>query len=193
MSAAPAVFHALAIPSASVVRTVVAVAAVAAVALFLTVAAVWGNPELLRWFLVLPIKSSTFMGRLLYARDVLPVIFTHPLGLGYQGYLYLQGSFQTGVYQTRFVHNELLQTLVDVGWLPAGLLAAAAVQAFRRGDVKRRAALILLLGYALFDFDFQFPVIFCVVLNQRTGRMRKESNEAGAKIGSSPTVCPFVH
>ncbi len=108
MSAAPAVFHTLAIPSASVVRTVVAVAAVAAVALFLTVAAVWGNPELLRRFLVLPIKSSTFRERLLYARDVLPVIFTHPLGLGYQGYLYLQGSFQTGVYQTRFVHNELL-------------------------------------------------------------------------------------
>ncbi len=43
MSAAPAVFHTLAIPSASVVRTVVAVAAVAAVALFLTVAAVWGE------------------------------------------------------------------------------------------------------------------------------------------------------
>ena len=27
----------------------------------------------------------------------------------------------------------------------------------------------------------------------RTGRTRKESNAAGAKIGSSPTVCSFVY
>ncbi len=36
-------------------------------------------------------------------------------------------------------------------------------------------------------------VICCVVLNQRTSSTRNESNAAGAKIGSFPTVCPFVH
>lgn len=64
-------------------------------------------------------NTSTFLGRLLYDKDALPIILRHPLGLGYMGYYYLQGSFQTGVYSVLHIHNELLQILLDVGWIPA--------------------------------------------------------------------------
>lgn len=63
-------------------------------------------------------NASTFLGRLLYWRDALPVVLKHPFGLGYLGYYFMQGSFQTGVYSVRWVHNDLLQILLDVGWLP---------------------------------------------------------------------------
>lgn len=101
---------------------------------------------------------STFFGRLLYARDALPVILRHPLGLGYTGYYWLQGSFQTGVYSVRHVHNELLQLLLDVGWIPACLFLRALLAAFRspEGGFCRKLLLAVLCLHALFDFDTQF-------------------------------------
>ena len=104
------------------------------------------------------VSLSTFYGRLLYAQDALPVILRHPLGLGYTGYYWLQGSFQTGVYSVRHVHNELLQLLLDVGWIPTGLFLWALVQAFRApdGNFCRKLVLAVLCVHALFDFDTQF-------------------------------------
>ena len=79
-------------------------ACVAAALLFV---AITGNQDTIGRFLTISLESSTLMGRLLYYRDVLPVILKHPFGLGYMGYYYAQGGFQTGVYATKFVHNEL--------------------------------------------------------------------------------------
>lgn len=115
--------------------------------------------------LMISVSSSSLLGRLLYFRDALPVILRHPFGLGYMGYYYSQGSFQTGVYSVMFVHNELLQLLLDVGWLPA--LAAAAVlgrRLLRRGTPWRERMLLLaILGHCMLDFDLQFAVIWFVV------------------------------
>ena len=104
------------------------------------------------------VSFSTFFGRLLYARDALPVILHHPLGLGYTGYYWLQGSFQTGVYSVRHVHNELLQLLLDVGWIPAGLFLWALIQSFRTPEenICRKLLLAALCLHALADFDTQF-------------------------------------
>ncbi len=112
------------------------------------------------------LSFSTFFGRLLYARDALPVIARHPLGLGYTGYYWLQGSFQTGVYSVRHVHNELLQLLLDVGWIPAGLFLWALVEAFRspEGGLCRRLLLAVLCLHALFDFDTQFVSVAFLML-----------------------------
>lgn len=110
--------------------------------------------------------QSTFLGRLLYAIDALPVIGRHPFGLGYLGYYMTQRSFQTGVYAVRWVHNDLLQLLLDVGWLPAGLAVAAAVRALlsRQGGALRRLPLLTLLAHCLFDFDLAFMGLFFVLL-----------------------------
>ena len=112
------------------------------------------------------VSFSTFFGRLLYARDALPVILHHPLGLGYTGYAWLQGSFQTGVYSVRHVHNELLQLLLDVGWIPAGLFLWALVQSFRTpdGNFCRKLLLAALCLHALADFDTQFLSVAFLLL-----------------------------
>lgn len=111
-------------------------------------------------------NTSTFLGRLLYFKDALPVILRHPLGLGYMGYYYLQGSFQTGVYSVLHIHNELLQVFLDVGWIPAVLLAAAAVKSFlaKQTGLTRRMLLFAVSVHCMFDFDLQFIVIGFVLL-----------------------------
>ncbi len=107
------------------------------------------------------LSSSELLGRFLYARDALPVILRHPLGLGYMGYLRLQGSFQTGVYTVTHVHNEFLQLLLDAGWIPAVLLLRALLCAVR-GKEKSTLRLILLAViclHCLLDFDTQFTSV----------------------------------
>ena len=117
-----------------------------------------GNRSSIGRFLTLSFTASEFLGRLLYARDALPVILRHPLGLGYTGYRWLQGSFQTGVYSVQHVHNEFLQLLLDVGWVPAGLFLWALLRGLRspQGGFCRRMLLAVLVLHCLLDFDTQF-------------------------------------
>ena len=117
-----------------------------------------GSRESIGRFLTSSLTASEFVGRLLYAWDAIPVILRHPLGLGYTGYRWLQGSFQTGVYSVQHVHNELLQLLLDVGWIPAGLLLWALWCGLRspEGGVCRKLLLAVLLFHNLLDFDTQF-------------------------------------
>lgn len=115
--------------------------------------------------LTISLSSSTFLGRFLYYKDALPVILRHPFGLGYLGYYYLQGSFQTGVYSVMNVHNDFLQLLLDVGWIPAILILWAFIRSFLKGDRMKRMVLLFMAAHCMFDFDMQFPVIgFAAVL-----------------------------
>lgn len=117
-----------------------------------------GNRESIGRFLTSSFTASEFVGRLLYARDVIPVILRHPLGIGYTGFHWLQGSFQTGVYSTQHVHNEFLQLLLDVGWIPAGLFLWTLWRSLRshEGGFCRKMLLGVLLLHCLLDFDTQF-------------------------------------
>lgn len=127
-------------------------------------------------FLVNPLESSTFLGRLLYAKDALLASFSHPFGLGYGGYFFVQGSFQTGVYSVQYVHNELLQLVMDVGWIPAVLLAVYLVWVWWRSDGVCRLCLGTLLLHSLFDFDLQFlSLVFLLVLLSHAGVERPDS------------------
>lgn len=124
-----------------------------------------GGTDRLTRYITAPWESSTFLGRLLYYKDALPVIASHPFGLGYRGYSFLQGSFQTGVYTTRYVHNELMQLLLDVGWIPALLLVLAVIQGFRHQEFYGRWLMVVMIAHSLFDFDFQFmSMAFLLVL-----------------------------
>lgn len=123
------------------------------------------NSTILERLTVLPTQSSTFLGRLLYAKDALMQIVRHPFGLGYGGYYFAQGSFQTGVYAQRFVHNELLQLLIDIGWIPTIAACVFLCRAFWKSKAENRLMMLALLGHALFDFDFQFlSLIFLLLL-----------------------------
>lgn len=127
-------------------------------------AAVSGNFDTIARYLTSSLTSSTFVGRILYDIDALPVILKHPLGLGYMGYYFTQGSFQSGVYTVLNVHNELLQILLDIGWIPAAVCIAALWKAIRTCDARRRVILILLVAHSLLDFDFQFLAIDLILL-----------------------------
>lgn len=127
-------------------------------------------------FLVNPLESSTFLGRLLYAKDALLASFSHPFGLGYGGYFFVQGSFQTGVYSVQYVHNELLQLVMDVGWIPAVLLAVYLVWVWWRSDGVCRLCLGTLLLHSLFDFNLQFlSLVLLLVLLSHAGVERPDS------------------
>lgn len=111
-------------------------------------------------------ESSTFLGRILYFKDSLPVIVSHPFGLGYNGYHYLQGSFQTGVYSLAFIHNDFLQILLDVGWLPCLLLLSAlAYSLFSKSTGAAQKLMLLgICAHSLFDFNLQFIYIFFLLI-----------------------------
>ena len=110
-------------------------------------------------------RSSTVYGRLLYDLDALPVIAKHPLGLGYLGYAFRQGSFQTGVYTVTHVHNDYFQLLLDAGWLPFAVCLWAVIAGLRRADRGSRIAASVLLAHALVDFDLQFVAMdFLLIL-----------------------------
>lgn len=114
-------------------------------------------------FLTSSFLSSTFLGRLLYYKDALPVILHHPFGLGYMGYYFLQGSFQTGVYSVVNIHNEFLQILLDIGWVPFAVCVWALIKSFSGNDKVTKSAILVIIIHCLLDFDLQF-VSVCFVL-----------------------------
>ena len=117
-------------------------------------------------FLSLSVFESTFAGRLLYWRDALPLILKHPFGMGYLGYYFTEQSVQTGVYTGRFIHNDILQLILDVGWIPALLFAAAVLRKLFSKELKagERLVLIALLLHICFDFDLQYAAMWFVLL-----------------------------
>ena len=131
---------------------------------------VTGKADSIGRFLTTSLHSSTLLGRLLYAQDALPVILWHPFGLGYRSYTYMQGSFQTGVYSVQTVHNDFLQLMLDAGWVPALMIAAAVIRSLFRRDstLRRRLLLAVICLHGLFDFSLQYLAIlllFAAVLD----------------------------
>ncbi len=126
-------------------------------------------------------QHSTFWGRMLYARDALPMLEQFPMGMGYRGYYFAQGSFQTGDYAVMHVHNELLQCALDFG-IPCGicLVIAIGISLFsKRVPALQRTILILIVLHSLFDFDLQFLamdmiLILCMDLGT-PGTIRRKS------------------
>lgn len=109
-------------------------------------------------------NMSTFYGRLLYSYDALPVILKHPFGLGYYGYYYSQGSFQTGVYNVVHAHNDFIQLLLDIGWIPAIIAVVTVFRAFRKAAFKDKVLLSMIVLHLLFDFDMQFISLALILL-----------------------------
>lgn len=136
-------------------------------------------------------SSSTLLGRLLYWKDVLPVILKHPFGLGYLGYYTSQGSFQSGLYSVRWVHNDLLQLFADVGWIPAAAALIAAVKAIfsKRLNAAVRIVLLVLLAHCMFDFDLEFVSMYFVLILCLDLEGGKEAQIRPAAAALLPFAC----
>lgn len=149
-------------------------------------------------FLTISLSESTFVGRLLYFRDALPLILKHPFGLGYMGYYYIQQSVQTGVYSVMFIHNDFLQLLLDVGWVPAVLFAAAVIRSVFCGKKPFYKRLIIAVTalHCCFDCDLQFIAMFMVLLlftDYCTGKeyyFRKSESVGGISLLTA-VVCVY--
>lgn len=98
---------------------------------------------------------STIWGRLLYMKDAVKLLAEHPMGVGWLGWFYLQRMIQTGVYNVRFVHNDVLQMALDYG-IPAAVAAIVwAIRRLRAGACAPAAALLIIL-HCLADPDLEF-------------------------------------
>lgn len=120
-------------------------------------------------------SNSTLFGRILYDIDAISIILSHPFGLGYMGYYYVQPSIQTGVYTTRFVHNEFLQAGVDYGIIAILLLLMYFGYQIIKGnqDKWKKEILIVILAASLVDFHLQYMgMLFLLVLCLDSGEKK---------------------
>lgn len=111
-------------------------------------------------------NASTFWGRLLYDWDAIKMIIAHPFGMGYYGYYFMQQEMQTGVYSVVNVHNEFFQIMLDIGIVPALVIYGAIFKSLLSKSISARNRLILLVMtlHSLFDYDFQFLMMYFVLL-----------------------------
>lgn len=111
-------------------------------------------------------NPGTMVGRLLYWKDAAGLMAKHPLGLGYLGYYFVQGSIQTGVYSVRWVHNGLIQLVLDIGWIPVLLFIYAFGASIISGKTTllHKAVMITVAVHSLADFDMQFGVMAMVLM-----------------------------
>lgn len=122
------------------------------------------------WFAMrlksISLSSSTFLGRLLYAKDAMKLILKHPFGLGYYGYYFMEQEIQTGVYSVVNVHNELLQMALDIGIIPAVLFEGMILRSvFLKKQLSRNRVILSIIAiHSLFDYDFQFIGMLFVML-----------------------------
>lgn len=129
---------------------------------------------------------STMWGRLLYDRDAISLILKRPLGLGYYGYYFFQGSIQSGVYNILNVHNEYLQLLIDFGLIP-GIAVIVLIVIFIRKTKRTFLCNLILLSIGLhvaIDYDLQFlSIIMLALICLATG-----TKEADIKVIRIPSL-----
>lgn len=144
-------------------------------------------------------SNSTILGRILYDIDALAIAAEHPFGLGYMGYYYIQTVVQTGVYTTRFIHNDLLQVLVDYG-VPALVLSVIyVVFQFNKGSQEKwkKELLLILLAASFVDFHLQYIsmlmlAVLCLDLGEKAGiKKKKELRENYILFGATAIAAVY--
>ncbi len=147
-------------------RVVFFAIAIAALVAILAVAFLGGEGNVLSRYLKIGLTESTFVGRLLYIVDALPLLLKYPFGLGYYGYHFVQGSLQTGVYNVSFVHNDFLQLALDVGIIPALIFIITIVRYFFKKDIpfNKKIIVAVFVIHSMLDFNLQFVGMFMLLL-----------------------------
>lgn len=149
------------------------------------------NKDILTRFLSISVSESTFIGRILYWVDALPLILKYPFGMGYLGYSYIQTSIQTGVYTVRFVHNDFLQLILDIGIIPTALFVAAIVKYLFNKNISFYNKIIVaaICAHSFFEFNLQFLIIWFILLllfDEQPGKeiiLKKNISIIGAVLG----------
>ena len=127
---------------------------------------VFDGASVIARYMSISLTESTFVGRILYFIDALPIILKNPFGLGNMGYYYIQQSIQTGLYSVRYIHNDWLQMMLDVGWIPGVLFIIAIVKTVlnKSTTLHRKVILIVMFLHSCFDFNLQFVSMFWLMI-----------------------------
>lgn len=147
-------------------RIPVLIGLAAVLALSMAYVAVSGNYQNVGRFLTASFSSSTLIGRIIYARDGLSLLLSHPFGLGYLGYYYLEPEIQTAFYSVRFIHNDFLQLAMDVGVLPCILFTVMYLKNIfsKRHSFWERLILGVIGVHFLVDFDLEFISVWYLLI-----------------------------
>lgn len=131
------------------------------------------------------LHSSTMIGRLLYAQDALTLIRRFPFGLGASGYGYVNGLTATGLYEVRYVHQALLQWILDIGIVLTILVLVILAYGIRKAHLRKNPYLLILILavlHALTDIDMEYmaiPMILVILLQTQS---RDEGRELSGKM-----------
>ncbi len=109
-------------------------------------------------------NATEFQSRLLYYIDAIKIVGNHLFGLGYDGYFYIQGKYQTGIYNVRLVHNSILQISLEIGILGVGAylgILITWIKNVRRNKVSKKVQLIFyaIIIHSIIDFDLTFLTV----------------------------------
>ena len=124
---------------------------------------IFTNSNLINRLSSMSINSPEFQLRIGYLEDVIRYVCKNPFGGGINTYMYNQGSFQTGFYDVRYVHNAFGQALYDMGWI--GLISFIVVFivgliVILKGSHKRKlyyiALYLTIYCHSLLDFNFAY-------------------------------------
>ena len=126
----------------------------------------FNNSPIIQRFFRISIFESTFVGRILYWFDALQLLIKYPFGIGYLGYNYIEPSIQTGVYTVRYVHNDFLQLILDIGWIPTILFMFTIIKKVfsKNTDKYLKITITSFCAHIFFDFDLQFISMFLILI-----------------------------
>ena len=107
---------------------------------------------------------------------------------------YMQEGLQTGAYDAQFVHNGLLQIVVDVGVIPALLIVVIFVMGFfdKKVTARDRVLMLIILGHSLIDFNMEFLVITLVLFMTLEFDKKRELTKI-SNIKIAIYVCGLVY
>ncbi|MCM1202835.1 MAG: O-antigen ligase family protein [Bacteroidales bacterium] len=169
--------------------------AVISVAVLIVYLLLTGNTENIGRITTFSFRDSTLVGRLLYAKDALPLLLKHPLGMGHMGYYYMQNMVQTGVYSVQYVHNDLLQIGLDAGWIPMAGYVLAVIRTLKAKQVSftNKMLLAVIFFHGLLDFDLAYGAVYLIVLMIMDGvGLRKKSSRISWKYVLAPLLLVFA-
>ena len=128
-----------------------------------------------RMFLV-TLNSRTLLERLVYWQDGLKLLKNNIFGHGYMGYFYKVYENQTGPYQIRFIHNEYLQMILDIGIIPTVIFIITLLSSLisNKNSKMNRLILLTILIHIIVDIDLQYLIIWYIIILTLNSKKIKE-------------------
>jgi tetratricopeptide (TPR) repeat protein len=128
------------------------------------------------------------MGRYIAFKDVIKQVPHNPLGRGANSYEYAQYLITNAFYESKYIHNALLQQLHDYGIAGALLFVVFACYSFYRiiksSNPKRffyGSAFVVIILHSMMNFNTAFPIIW-IILSLITTWSTDEENYVGLKL-----------